>query len=98
MFKNKDYTDNIKLLNTSIKKDNKGYIWENDCKYSLKNEKYKIFLNSNFNFKDYLADIPFFLNQKINSNILSGRETIKLFYDNLLINFILIKKILIKLL
>ena len=32
MFKNKDYTDNIKLLNTSIKKDNKGYIWENNYK------------------------------------------------------------------
>ena len=70
----------------------------NDCKYSLINEKYKIFLSNNFNFKDYLADIPFFLNQKIKSNILSGRESIKLFYDNLLINFILIKKIIKKLL
>jgi len=70
----------------------------NDCKYSLINEKYKIFLNSNFNFKDYLADIPFFLSQKINSDILSGRESIKLFYDNLCINFILIKKVLKKLL
>ena len=70
----------------------------NDCKYSLINEKYKIFLNSNFNFKDYLADIPFFLSQKINSDILSGRESIKLFYDNLRINFILIKKVLKKLL